>query len=76
MRAERLQSVSRPKREIYLKNRGIELVNWPAGAPRTSDRGIQDSAEHTDKLYCAITHSDEKHRLLFRLFDKPAIGMS
>lgn len=63
--------------ESYLEDRGMELVNWPAGVPRTSD-GIQGlSAEHADKLYCAITHSDKKHRLIFRLLDKQvATGMS
>ena len=61
--------------ESDLEKQGLGLVNWPAGVPRKRNRGIYDlSAEHADKLYHAIMHHDEEHRLGLRSLD-PAAGM-
>jgi len=61
--------------ESDLEKQGLGLVNWPAGVPRKRNRGIYDlSAEHADKLYRAIMHHDEEHRLSLRSLH-PTAGM-
>ena len=61
--------------ENDLQKHGLALVNWPDEVPRKRNRGIYDlSAEHADKLYRAIMHHDEEHRLGLRSLD-PAAGM-
>jgi len=61
--------------ESDLEKQGLALVNWPAEVPRKRNKGIYDlSAGHADKLYRAIMHPDEEHRLGFRSLG-PTAGM-
>ena len=50
--------------ESDLEKQGLVLVNWPVGVPRKRSRRIHDlTAKHADKLYRAVMHPNEEHRL-------------
>lgn len=62
--------------ESALEKQGLVLVNWPVGVPRKRSRGIRDlTAKHADKLYRAVMHPNEEHRLRIRSTVVPATSM-